>query len=71
MLTKKLVLTALGVAASAPVFAHPDFANRGWHEHRHYVRYYSAPVIVRPYYRPVPVVPRPAPTFSIRLDLPL
>ena len=66
---KKLSLAILGLAASAPVFAH------GWREHHPVVRYY--PVAPRYYYappvvyRPVPVLPRPAPMFSFRIDLPL
>jgi len=81
MLTKKLILTALGLAASAPVLANPPHwaPAYGWREHRpHVVRDYPArPVVVAPYYapprvvyRPVPVAP-PAPTFSFRIDLPL
>ena len=77
MLTKKLILTTLGLAASLPAFAHPEHwaPARGWRDHHPVVRYYPAP---RYYYyappviyRPVPVVPRPAPGFSIRFDFPL
>ena len=72
MLKKKLALIALGLAASAPVFANPPHwaPAYGWRDHHRVVRYY--PVAPRYVYAPPPrVIYRPAPTFSIRLDLPL
>jgi hypothetical protein len=68
MLKKKLAIAALGLAASASVFANPPHwaPAYGWRAHHAhpYVRYYAPPPVV---YRPV----APAPSFSIRLDLPL
>ena len=72
---KKLSIAALAFAASAPAFANPPHQAPayGWRGHphqvvRYYPHYYYAPQVI---YRPVPVIPRPAPTFSIRFDLPL
>jgi hypothetical protein len=87
MLNKKLALAALGLAASAPVFANPPHwaPAYGWraHEPHPYVRYHPVarpvirPYVLAPYSAPPPVVYRPvrvappAPGFSIRIDLPL